>query len=375
MVLLFSLLLFIYLFYLWKIGAVWKKIEDKPATAKGETTITVVIPVRNEAENIGSLLEDLIRQLYKNFEVLVVNDQSEDDTKAIVQGYIESSSLNLKLIDLEIEQGFVGSHKKKAITQAVENANGMLILCTDGDCQIPDTWIEEFAGFFEQNKDAAFISGPVKFQEVRNVLGQLQSLELQALIVTGAASMAMNKPNMCNGANMAFSKTAFEAVNGYEGIEHLASGDDEFLMQKIYSKYPEGVFFLKSKKAIVSTKPLDSVKELYYQRRRWAGKWRHHKNLFVQLLAGFIFFFYIAFIAAGIASIFGWYPWKIFCTQWLVKCIFELVFMSRIGRFFNKSLSLKDFALLEIFYSFYVVFFGVAANFGTYQWKGRSYKS
>ena len=115
------------------------------------------------------------------------------------------------------------------------------------------------------------ISAPVVFKAQPTLAGNLQGLEFIGLVAAGAASIAIGHPVMCNGANLAYEKTAFNQVRGFAGDES-ASGDDLFLMYKIAKLYPDGVRFLKSDKAIVTVQPEQTIKGFINQRMRWASK-------------------------------------------------------------------------------------------------------
>ena len=96
--------------------------------------LSVVIPVRNEADHIADLLADLDRQTYRHFDVIVADDASTDQTAAIVQAFIRKASFPLTLLPLQ-ETG-TASPKKRAITQSIRQATGDLIVTTDGDCRV-----------------------------------------------------------------------------------------------------------------------------------------------------------------------------------------------------------------------------------------------
>jgi poly-beta-1,6-N-acetyl-D-glucosamine synthase len=338
--------------------------------------LTIIIPVRNESLHIEALLRDLNAQTYPKeyFEVLVIDDASEDDTAQKVLQMSDRVGYSLQLISLDLPADYKGSHKKQSITIGVEKSRGELLICTDGDCRVQKNWLALFAGYFEA-KQAEFVSGGVSFIKENSLFEHMQTIEFASLLGIGAASMALQKPNMCNGANMAFRKEAFYKVHGYEDVEHIASGDDEFLMKKIFKRFPDGVHFLKSSQHVVYTYTKSDWKSFYQQRKRWAGKWKYHKDWKLSALAVGVFMFHLLFIAFFMAAIISAIPLGWFIALFGMKFFAEYLFLSRILKTFQKPVKLRYFIPLQLIYSFYVIIFGMAANSGSYEWKGRSIKN
>ena len=237
-----------------------------------QTTISIIIPARNEEANIGKCLSSIMDQSYpKNlFEVIVADDFSTDGTANIVKSY---SNKNISLIYLkDFTNGeALNSYKKKAIEIAITKAKGDLIVTTDADCITPPTWLQTIDSFY-QKYNPAFIAMPVAYHHENNFLKIFQSLDFMTLQGITGASVYKKFLNMCNGANLAYEKKAFAEVNGFKNIDSIASGDDMMLMQKIYEQYPQRVLFLKSTNAIVQTHPMETLKDFLNQRIRWASK-------------------------------------------------------------------------------------------------------
>ncbi len=384
MIILFSGLTLLYCICILWLYWHWLKIpsfQPEPVSSHELPYITIVVPVRNEADNIIALLQGIAKQRvyggspypFSKLEVIIVDDDSEDDTKKLVMAYRKEANFSIDVISLRLPPGFTGSHKKMAITQAIALARGEIVVTTDGDCRVGSYWLASLSQFFQERKPL-LVSGPVSFDEEKNLFEHFQTIEFASLIGTGAASMQAGRPNMCNGANLAFRKDTFFAVNGYEGSVHVPSGDDEFLMQKIYQKYPQQVFFLKTPLAVVYTNAKASVKEFYHQRRRWAGKWKLHKNKSVMAIAVFVFIYHLASLFTLLLIIVKGYFWFLFLLLWLLKAAIEFFFLRDVLLFMGKKMPFQNFLMLEFIYSAYVVFFGICANFGGYTWKDRQYK-
>ncbi|OIN56603.1 glycosyltransferase [Arsenicibacter rosenii] len=335
--------------------------------------LSVIIPVRNEAGQIAELLADLDRQTYRHFEVIVADDASTDSTAAIVQAFVPDASFPLTLLPLQ-EIG-AASPKKRAITQSIRLATGDLIVTTDGDCRVGPGWLGSFAAFYRQT-GAKLISGPVSFLPpagsfTGRLFTALQTVEFASLIGSGATTLHAGAPTMCNGANLCYEKAVFYEVNGFAGVDHLASGDDEFLMHKIAGRYPTGVRFLKSPDAIVLTAAHQSLTAFYNQRRRWASKWQAYQSRWPSVLAVFVFLCNLAPLMALACWLTGSITGSGFVLILLLKVFPEFLFLRQILLFLQKKSLVPAIFLTALVYPFYVVFFGLAAQGKGYQWKGR----
>ncbi|GAB3884672.1 glycosyltransferase [Spirosoma agri] len=330
--------------------------------------LTVIIPVRNEAANIGLLLDDLSQQTYANFEVIVADDSSTDQTLAIVQDYARQATFLLRPLALANER--TASPKKRAITQSIAVAQGTLIITTDGDCRVGPDWLASFASFY-QKTGFNVLSGPVTFTTNQALTDSLQTVEFASLIGSGACTMALGRPTMCNGANLCYEKAAFVEVGGFAGVDQLASGDDEFLMHKIAARYPAGIGFLKSAEAIVTTQPHRTWSAFYNQRKRWASKWRMYQNWGPTVLAVFVFLSNAAPVLAVLGWLLGFLNGNATLIVVALKVVPEFLFLRQVLVFLQKKSSVATIPLTQLIYPFYVVFFGLVAQGKGYHWKGR----
>ncbi|NID13256.1 glycosyltransferase [Fibrivirga algicola] len=350
----------------------WRSLPDstghKPPLQTGPG-ITVIIPVRNEAANLPRLLADLTKQSYRSFSVIIADDASTDSTAALAQAYIEQAGYPLSVFTLA-DDPTVASPKKRAIAQSIARTTSELIVTTDGDCRVGPHWLSSLAACYAQT-GARLISGPVTFTTNTTVFGSLQTVEFASLIGAGAATLAMGKPTMCNGANLCYQKAAFEAVNGFAGVDHVASGDDELLMHKIAELYPSGVYFLKNQDAIVETAAHSSLGTFYHQRKRWAGKWRAYSSIFPSLLAVFVFLSNMTPVLAVGFWLAGTLPGHATLGIVLLKLLPEFLYLQTVLTFLRKRNAIRWIPLTQLIYPFYVLFFGLAAQKPGIVWKGR----
>lgn len=344
-----------------------------PSSSKPVTFVSVVVPARNEAQNISNLLQSLLQQDYPHelYEIIVVDDDSSDNTAAVVEA-LQKTASNLRLIRLKDEPG-VQSYKKRAISKAIKHSKGSLIVTTDADCVMGEEWLLAMSSFYEKEQ-AKMIVAPVAFYEEKNMFEKIQSLEFSGLMAITAGSIHWHSPLMCNGANLAYEKEAFTTVGGFEGIDHLVSGDDVLLMQKIHKVFPSGIRYLKSPQAIVRTRACGTLYSFIQQRIRWASK---------AAKADSFHSFIPVFIVSGINTIalclllLGIYNVSfinLFTLIIIGKCFIDFLLLLLSTAFFKKSSFLIFLIPAQLFYYLYIVVVGVFAILGKYHWKGREVK-
>ncbi len=337
--------------------------------------LSVVIVVRNEEKNIASLLQDLSKQHYPadQFEVLVVDDHSTDATIPVIRQFAVHTQFPPTLLFLadHLPVGSSeGNYKKKAIEWAVSQAKGEWIVLTDGDCRVGPDWLRSIAQACS-SQEVALIAGPVTFEQEKTAFERMQTVEFASLIGSGAATLQMGFPTMCNAANLAFSRAAFYAVGGYQGTAPTATGDDLFLMHKIHLRFPGSIRFLKNREAIVRTSAKATWGDFFQQRKRWASKWKLYQDRRVIVLALFVFLSNVILLSTFLLVFFGKIPVCWFLMGLLLRFGAEFFFLADVLTFLGQSRKTGWIVPVQAVYFLYVVFFGVIAQKRGYVWKGR----
>ncbi|MFN0036514.1 MAG: glycosyltransferase [Saprospiraceae bacterium] len=377
----------------------WRALPEGqlPEGFQPRSSISVLIPARNEAANIGACLWSILDGSFpKNLlEVIVIDDFSEDGTWEVARGELQVASGGgqvaggklqvasdkwqvarvLRLADHLPPEARFCSNKKKAIELGVACAKGDIIVTTDADCVAPKDWLMLIAAHFDPTPTATcrrMLCAPVAFHREKNLLQKFQSLDFLGLMGITGAGAQLGWHRMANGANLAYRRQVFEAVGGYAGNEHLASGDDMFLVQKVAARWPGSVAFLKSREAAVLTEAAPDWRAFWQQRLRWGTKnaalpsWPMRGSLLTVFLFCWSIWGHLAFALAGIFS------WQIFLFQIGTKAAFDFFFLSEMCRFFKRPDLLRWFLPSFLLHTAYIPIVGTASIFfKKYTWKGR----
>ena len=360
-----SVIILIYSIMMFVFWNAWRSIVVYPTELTVFPKVSVVVIARNEEDHMAALLGSLSIQTYPHWELIIVDDHSTDATYAIASQFeLSPEKTVLKLPD-------IFSGKKAGLTYAIGKAKGDFILCTDADCTFDKDWIMSMMAC-QHKTNARFVFGAVDIQPNKSIFSRIQRMEFWGLIGSGASSLAIGIPSMCNGANLLFERKAFNSVGGYADIQRTATGDDVLLMMKLRERFPDSVVFCKSAKAIVSTQPQLKVIDFVNQRRRWASKFNVYKTWGVKAIALLVFFTYVSILAALPLLVWSKSNLLLFLITIVVKLISDYLFLHELQKFYQTRFDFTAYILLQFIMPLYVTFFGILGRRKTFRWKERS---
>lgn len=340
-----------------------KRFSKKEFTPK--TSFTIVVPFRNEKENLPNLLHSISLLHYPKelVKVILVDDDSEEVFS------VQDLVFSLKVIKNERKSN---SPKKDSIETAIQVAKNDWIITTDADCLVQKNWLTTFDQYIQENEVKMVASG-VCYVPKSGFLSAFQNLDFLSLQGATIASFGIGKPFMCNGANFAYSKAFFKELNGFQGNGTIASGDDVFLLQKAVSIAPEKVGFLLAKESIVATKPVDTWSELFQQRVRWASKSTGYSSVYGKMLAIVVFSGNLAWILSFLLWLVGFLlDQNIFMLFVALKFLIDFILIYKTANFFESKL--QYVLASSLLYPFFSVSVAVYSLFGNYNWKGRNFR-
>jgi len=335
---------------------------------------SIVIPFRNECNNIPQLLDSISKLSYEKqlFECIFVDDDSTDNSVEIIQEYLSKTAVSYSVIS---NKRCSNSPKKDAILTAIEKAQFDWIITTDADCLLPELWLSNFSAFaLEYNPK--MIVGPVMYT-VKNFsfLEHFQILDFLSLQGATVGSFGVNKPFLCNGANLAYEKETFIEVDGFQGNDSMASGDDIFLFEKFHKRYPDRINFLKSKSSIVYTHAVKTWKGLIQQRMRWAAKSSSYNLQFGKLVGFTVLLMNLAVIISLIMIFVSKDNSYYFLIIFLFKIGVDATLIHKTSQFYRgKNEKIKDFVFGSLLYPFFSSYIVLKTLTGKYTWKGREFR-
>ncbi|MFT7120453.1 MAG: cellulose synthase/poly-beta-1,6-N-acetylglucosamine synthase-like glycosyltransferase [Neolewinella sp.] len=356
----------------------WRQIKKEQAVENTDPlpSIAVLIPFRNEAKNLPSLLKGIQQFDYPKAAFYFIDDHSTDGGAAIVGENagakdVEGQGPNIQLLSLSdhLNGRVVMAHKKTALTYAISQSTADIILTIDADCQLPPTLLRDIAAAFAAGNDV--VLGPVLITSDDNdFLSGFQALDLAGYQLYTAACVAAGDPTLANGACFAFRRDLFTEVGGYTGVDHLPSGDDVLLLHKLVNH--GNVRFGWHQGPAVKTRSVGSWPGLWRQRLRWAGKAGNYVSPNLQFGQALAFLTALGILVALVWGTFDHIFLMAGFIAWVLKAIIDYVLLSDISRHYGEKKWLRWYPFTQLLYPFYLVAIGTAALLGVKtSWKGR----
>lgn len=331
-----------------------------------EKSVSVIVAARNEEENLPLLIQDLAKQSYENFEIIVANDRSTDSTQKILEEFSQKFN-KLKFVNIESTPQGV-SPKKNALTQAIKKSNGEVLLFTDADCRIGDFWVEKMAENF--NSEKTFVIGFSSLTHNPNSKSKLlQKLQILDFLVLMAAAKGANFIGLnwaCTGQNLAYSKKLYEEVGGFEKIKNRISGDDVLMLQLARKVKGVEIKFAINPQTFSTSFAMPDFSSFWNQRKRWAS------NSSFQITNNPLFFLYLLSVSLthlGIVFSFSLGLFQTFAFVFLAKFCFDFIFSFVSCQSFKKEGLLKYFPIWFLGQFPYIIFVGWFGLLGKFKWK------
>lgn len=305
--------------------------------------VSVIVCAKNEAENVRNFVPLLAKQDYPDFEIVLIDDSSSDETLDIFEEF-EKQYANIKLVKVQNNEAFWGN-KKFALTLGIKAAKNEYLLFTDADCYPTSTeWIKEMSSNFTLKR--TIVLGYGAYEKIPNsFLNKLIRFETLLTATQYFGWAKSGKPYMGVGRNLAYKREEFFRVNGF--IEHmkLRSGDDDLFVNQASSSENTTVCF--SKESFTYSKPKTSFKEWFDQKRRHVSTATYYK-FFDRFQLALFFFSQLSFLLLAIVLLVFQHQWMIVLPIVLFRYIFTWTSLGYAANKLNEKDVIYWFPIMEI---------------------------
>lgn len=320
---------------------------QKPETGKlKHIPISVIVCAKNEAENLKENLPHILNQDYPNFEVILVNDASWDNTLEIMEAF-KAKDDRIKIVDVKTIEQFWGN-KKYALTLGIKAAKNDFLLFTDADCKpVSEYWISKMSAHFSNSKAIVLGYGAYK-KKNGSFLNKLIRYETVLTAIQYFSYAKLGMPYMGVGRNLAYRKELFFNNSGFMKHMSIKSGDDDLFVNDIATKENTAICF--SKDSFTCSDPKTNFKDWFVQKRRHVSTSKYYK-MSHKLALGLFYISQLSFWVLAIILLSLSFQWQIILA--LIACRFILQLISL--AFATKKLDAADLIFFAPIFEFFLI--------------------
>ncbi|HOZ14158.1 MAG TPA: glycosyltransferase [Tenuifilaceae bacterium] len=347
-VLLVSLLIQLYYYLgIYLRVALFKKTNDNPSINTEKPPVSVVICARNEEENLKHFLPKVLEQNYPNYEVIVVNDCSADNSDIVLENF-QKQYPHLKVTTIKEDEKF--SHTKKlALTVGIKAAKNEWLLLTDADC-IPqsDLWLATMAENFKGNTEV--VLGYGGYLSEKGLLNKLIRFDTLLIAMNYLGLTLIGKPYMGVGRNLAYKRSLFFKNRGFASHSQIDSGDDDLFIREVANKTNTVVEF--RHEAHTLSVPRKTYSNWIRQKRRHTSTSKYYSSGIKLLLGLEPFSRLLFFLSATVLIALLYFPYVV-GSMVIVRMIVKLSIIKAV----MKKLNEKKILLTSLLWDFYSLYF------------------
>lgn len=277
--------------------AFWNPESPQPDTRR---RVSVIVCAKNEAENLKKFIPAVLDQDYPNFEVILINDASADDTLEVMEDF-QQLDPRIKIVNVRNNEAF-WANKKYALTLGIKKAVNPFLVFTDADCR-PESpnWLAQMTAHFQESR--SIILGYGGYFKQKGFLNRIIRFETMLTAIQYFSYARAGMPYMGVGRNLAYTADEFYKQSGFASHLHIRAGDDDLFVNK--ASTPENTALCLDKNSFTRSVPKNSFRKWFIQKRRHVSIAAHYKKEHKFLLGLFYMsqaFFWILFIATLFTS-------------------------------------------------------------------------
>lgn len=336
--------------------AFWQK--NNTIKKESDFPISVIICARNEANNLKENLPAVFAQKYVNFEVVLVNDRSTDETAAVLAHFAENNS-HAKVV--HIPDNVTTDHhkgKKFALSKGIQAAKYDYILLTDADCKPASPhWISAISTHFTSPDFYQVVLGYSPYEFQNTFLNRCIQYETMQTALHYLSFALAKMPYMGVGRNLAYHKTLFFDEGGFDKHQHIASGDDDLFVNAVANGKNTTISI--EKEAICYSKPAETWEAWYHQKTRHYSTASHYQQKHQLFLGAIALSHFVFYVMLGAVLILYSSP-SIAIALAVIRLLVQLLIYTKIKKILLVPLRLVEIILFDVLYVLYYVVFAPA---------------
>ncbi|WP_347924606.1 glycosyltransferase [Pontimicrobium sp. SW4] len=344
---LFYTFIIVVLIQLFFYGVLFSKFSFHKYQNKKQKNIAVSILVcaKNEAENLKEFIPLILKQNYPTFELVLINDNSNDDTLDIMKSF-QLVHDNIKIVDVKPIEAFWGN-KKYALTLGIKASSNNFLLFTDADCKpLSNNWIKEMSSHFTNKK--TIVLGYGAYNKTKGLVNKLIRFETLLTAIQYFSYTKIGMPYMAVGRNLAYRKETFFEARGFMNHMSVRSGDDDLFVNQVANASNTAICI--SKDSFTESIPESSLSEWFVQKKRHVSTSKFYK-LKHKFLLGLFYLSQFLFWLLSIILLIILFKWKVVLSLFILRFIVQFVVVGLSA----KKLNEKDLVILLPFLELFLI--------------------
>jgi len=316
----------------------------KPRPRKQKNiAVSVLVCAKNEVENLKEFIPLILEQNYPTFELVLINDNSNDDTLDVMRSF-QLSHDNIKIVDVKPIEAFWGN-KKYALTLGIKASSNNFLLFTDADCKpLSKNWIKEMSSHFTNKK--TIVIGYGAYKKTKGLLNKLIRYETLLTAIQYFSYTKIGMPYMAVGRNLAYRKETFFEARGYMNHMNVRSGDDDLFVNQVASISNTAISI--SKDSFTESIPETSLSKWFTQKKRHVSTAKFYK-LKHKLVLGLFYVSQILFWLLSLILLLTLFNWKIVLALFLLRFIIQYIVVGLSAKKLNEQDTIILLPFLELF--------------------------
>jgi len=316
----------------------------KPVKQKQKNiAVSILVCAKNEVENLKEFIPLILNQNYPTFELILINDDSSDDTLDVMKSF-QSSHSNVKIVDVKPIEAFWGN-KKYALTLGIKASSNNFLLFTDADCKpLSNNWIKEMSSHFTNKK--TIVLGYGAYKKTKGLLNKLIRFETLLTAIQYFSYSKIGMPYMAVGRNLAYRKETFFEAKGFMSHMDVRSGDDDLFVNQVANASNTTICITKD--SFTESIPENSLSEWFTQKKRHVSTAKFYKSKH-KFLLGLFYISQILFWLLSLILLLTLFNWAIVLGLFILRLTVQFIVIGLSAKKLNEQDTIILLPFLEIF--------------------------